>query len=289
MGLSHLLSMSSSSKRKKCSNALPPRLESGHLTGDTQQTPEAPGVSLELPCSDPNQLAPCSLSFACGEMLTPAALPGTKTQLGASCRGLAGLGQARPTTCGQLSGMDTSMLTSGLKTHSKVSFTMRRESNKNQVPSDLIVDNESTTGRTLQTPASEGRRRGAHEAQTDNKHAGRRLYRPQQLAASGGQSGGCWGEVTGTSGYSTSVLSNDLYPRPLNAARPWGLRTPTCTAEHTACHRAQKVGAQASEGRARTRPPPKLTGLCGPQLTIGCSSGHGFWRGKKPAWEEPTF
>lgn len=84
---------------------------------------------------------------------------------------------------------------------------MRKESNKNQVPSDLIVDNESTAGHTLQTQVSVGRKRGVHEAQTDNKHAERRLYQPQQLAASGGQSGGCWGEVTGTSGYVHSVLS----------------------------------------------------------------------------------
>lgn len=196
MGLSHLPSTSSLSKRKKCSNALPHRLESGHLTGNTQQTPEAPGLSLEPPCSDLNKLAPCSPSFACGETLTPAVLPGTNTELGASFWGLVGLGKAGPTTCGQRSSTDTSMLTSGLKTHSKVSFTRRKDSNKNQVPSDLIVDNESTAGGAPQTQASEGRKSGVHEAQTDNRRAGRRLYHPQQPAASGGR----WGEVTGTSG-----------------------------------------------------------------------------------------
>lgn len=107
------------------------------------------------------------------------------TELGASFSRRVGLGKAGPNTCGQLSSMDTSMLTSGLKTHSKVSFMMRKESNKNQVPSDLIIDNESTAGHTLQTQVSVGRKRGVHEAQTDNKHAGRRLYQPQQLAASG--------------------------------------------------------------------------------------------------------
>lgn len=103
------------------------------------------------------------------------------TELGASFSRLVGLGKVGPTTCGQLSSTDTSMLTSGLKTHSKVSFMMRKESNKNQVPSDLIVDNESTAGHTLQTQVSVGRKRGVHEAQTDNKHAGRQLYQPQQL------------------------------------------------------------------------------------------------------------
>lgn len=71
-----------------------------------------------------------------------------------------------------------------------------KESNKNQIPPDLIVHNESTA-RTLDSQMAEGRKMGVHKAQTDNQHAGRRFYQPQPLAASGGSCG----EDTGTSGY----------------------------------------------------------------------------------------
>lgn len=152
MGLSHLPSMCSLSKRKKCSNTLSHRLESGHWTGDTEQTPEAPGVRFELCCSvvwtswhhahSPLHVERC-LNLLC--YLEPKdragrVLQGARWAWQSRCRSryLRSAEQRAPASCPRL------------KTHSEASFMIRKEPNENEVRSDLLGDNESTVGCTPQ-------------------------------------------------------------------------------------------------------------------------------------------